>query len=67
MLVSDERPKFEKRQKPAVLILVLVDVGLGPALTRPLSLSTYGLNPCFSGCWSRTVAISGYVDFARKS
>ena len=38
-----------------VLILVLVDVGLG--LSTVMSLLVLGrgcLNPCFSGCWSRT-------------
>ena len=38
-----------------VLILVLVDVGLGPSGDDIASASTTaGLNPCFSGCWSRT-------------
>ena len=39
-----------------VLILVLVDVGLG----QPWLLDggeAGGLNPCFSGCWSRTCMI----------
>ena len=39
-----------------VLILVLVDVGLG--LRQIGVCRNYGtlcLNPCFSGCWSRTV------------
>ena len=38
-----------------VLILVLVDVGLGHATSVSLASSVAsGLNPCFSGCWSRT-------------
>ena len=45
----------EPESDGAVLILVLVDVGLG----RAPSLSVgqrwrLSLNPCFSGCWSRT-------------
>ena len=36
-----------------VLILVLVDVGLG-RLHAPLQRNLPRLNPCFSGCWSRT-------------
>ena len=38
-----------------VLILVLVDVGLGPVKEAIHSMHVFsGLNPCFSGCWSRT-------------
>ena len=38
-----------------VLILVLVDVGLGrPAMQQVWQLPSSRLNPCFSGCWSRT-------------
>ena len=37
----------------AVLILVLVDVGLGLGILGGIA-ATAGLNPCFSGCWSRT-------------
>ena len=41
--------------KEVVLILVLVDVGLGPvALNFHHSNRLVRLNPCFSGCWSRT-------------
>ena len=41
--------------KEVVLILVLVDVGLGLLHTGAVSIkNTNGLNPCFSGCWSRT-------------
>ena len=54
MLVSDKFDRCHDRIKDTdVLILVLVDVGLGPVV---LHLWNYGegLNPCFSGCWSRT-------------
>ena len=37
-----------------VLILVLVDVGLGRCSVCIRGASSPGLNPCFSGCWSRT-------------
>ena len=37
-----------------VLILVLVDVGLGQLRNVQSSIDQHGLNPCFSGCWSRT-------------
>ena len=38
-----------------VLILVLVDVGLGPLVPAlPPPCASASLNPCFSGCWSRT-------------
>ena len=41
--------------KEVVLILVLVDVGLGPvALNFHHANRLVRLNPCFSGCWSRT-------------
>ena len=41
-------------QKICVLILVLVDVGLGRAFRRVRGPEGIRLNPCFSGCWSRT-------------
>ena len=31
-----------------------MDVGLGQAPCRKIQSSTQRLNPCFSGCWSRT-------------
>ena len=37
-----------------VLILVLVDVGLGLMMLGFTALAEACLNPCFSGCWSRT-------------
>ena len=40
-----------------VLILVLVDVGLGQRELREALDDLDGLNPCFSGCWSRTLCI----------
>ena len=39
---------------PLVLILVLVDVGLGPTAPGTTRRWSRRLNPCFSGCWSRT-------------
>ena len=41
-----------------VLILVLVDVGLGPSREEKEAARQMGLNPCFSGCWSRTFSES---------
>ena len=38
-----------------VLILVLVDVGLGPLEMWDYRSNRCRLNPCFSGCWSRTI------------
>ena len=38
-----------------VLILVLVDVGLRLREREDFTGLRPGLNPCFSGCWSRTV------------
>ena len=43
-----------------VLILVLVDVGLGLVYIQSPQLPLSGLNPCFSGCWSRTM-VSGLL------
>ena len=40
-----------------VLILVLVDVGLGPAFAAESAAAHACLNPCFSGCWSRTSTV----------
>ena len=37
-----------------VLILVLVDVGLGHRGEGICHFPLQRLNPCFSGCWSRT-------------
>ena len=37
-----------------VLILVLVDVGLGQDAKEGVLSEQDCLNPCFSGCWSRT-------------
>ena len=56
MLVSDTpRDPASLTDHVPVLILVLVDVGLGPeedVLLRTIPCRC--LNPCFSGCWSRT-------------
>ena len=43
-----------------VLILVLVDVGLGRTGIGLNNAASCGLNPCFSGCWSRTAR---YIAF----
>ena len=55
MLVSD--PLNEGNVTPIVgkvLILVLVDVGLGRVAIKEDGVELKCLNPCFSGCWSRT-------------
>ena len=41
-------------QEKVVLILVLVDVGLGLIVGNLKYPALTSLNPCFSGCWSRT-------------
>ena len=51
-------PIFSARMNrtSTVLILVLVDVGLGQRKMFTTALgSERRLNPCFSGCWSRTI------------
>ena len=37
-----------------VLILLLMEYGLGPLLMRTIVLPTVCLNPSFNGIWSRT-------------
>ena len=44
----------QRTSEGPVLILVLVDVGLGPPVSSSAKTKPVGLNPCFSGCWSRT-------------
>ena len=54
--LSDEEVKALGLDR--VLILVLVDVGLGRGKTVSIEVnSREGLNPCFSGCWSRTETV----------
>ena len=54
MLVSDIDISVNKCSS-LVLILVLVDVGLGLFIIKELKAQESSrLNPCFSGCWSRT-------------
>ena len=38
-----------------VLILVLVEDGLGEVISSDFSAKYTGLNPCFSGGWSRSI------------
>ena len=37
-----------------VLILVLMEYGLGQMALKDIELQPIGLNPCFNGIWSRT-------------
>ena len=37
-----------------VLILVLMEYGLGPSIFAFSCHYAWGLNPCFNGIWSRT-------------
>ena len=61
MLVSDLSALFARTaESPTVLILVLVDVGLGRSTTMVLGKMCGCLNPCFSGCWSRTSKMPWY-------
>ena len=54
MLVSDVADGVTAIKDLKVLILVLVDVGLGHVGNFTQRPGETGLNPCFSGCWSRT-------------
>ena len=45
-----------------VLILVLVDVGLGPTSMSLFMPGRLSLNPCFSGCWSRTQVVVNRIQ-----
>ena len=60
-----ERGKSERKSAntSAVLILVLVEDGLGEAVILPTSRLPC-LNPCFSGGWSRSTK-SGEDDILR--
>ena len=40
-----------------VLILVLVEDGLGACMIKAINPTKDGLNPCFSGGWSRSLKI----------
>ena len=50
--------KWARALRALVLILVLVDVGLGHVLCQDALRPVRCLNPCFSGCWSRTSKLS---------
>ena len=50
-----------------VLILVLVDVGLGHTLMHVYNVTNEGLNPCFSGCWSRTEIVDSLNEKLKES
>ena len=66
MLVSDlEKRRADQRQPRNVLILVLVDVGLGHEMISKVVESITCLNPCFSGCWSRTGCKEGCEGFCQ--
>ena len=54
MLVSDHLGIHFGLVLENVLILVLVDVGLGHYSSGEPVWVYESLNPCFSGCWSRT-------------
>ena len=45
----------------AVLILVLVEDGLGAFIAIPKEHKSQRLNPCFSGGWSRSSHIYYYI------
>ena len=45
----------------AVLILVLVEDGLGEYFRIPLIKCGKSLNPCFSGGWSRRISAAAYL------
>ena len=55
--LGPRRAEIRAHPQRGVLILVLVDVGLGPVGMSPRTKGTVGLNPCFSGCWSRTLSL----------
>ena len=46
--------KWDTKSWEGVLILVLVEDGLGAGALAPQKLPKSGLNPCFSGGWSRS-------------
>ena len=62
MLVSDALIHGTGKLIHGVLILVLVDVGLGLRMIGGDGIHSSCLNPCFSGCWSRTIR-SGFKRF----
>ena len=57
-MVSD--PNQQTQAQQGVLILVLMEYGLGPVITliRKRALS---LNPCFNGIWSRTPKVISFA------
>ena len=52
-MVSERRRKLAKTATAQVLILVLVEDGLGAIPATGYICYMWGLNPCFSGGWSR--------------
>ena len=52
----------QKAASQTVLILVLVEDGLGAEQIRAIFSTDFGLNPCFSGGWSRSVNIKFIGD-----
>ena len=53
-MVSEATSNFSIKNAKAVLILVLVEDGLGASLSMQESGMQLCLNPCFSGGWSRS-------------
>ena len=62
MLVSDSEINNSEEEVHGVLILVLVDVGLGRVSCATDFQPPPRLNPCFSGCWSRTVLTQSKIN-----
>ena len=56
-MVSDEDAiLIDDESVEAVLILVLMEYGLGQGLNIPANREGGCLNPCFNGIWSRTMS-----------
>ena len=56
-MVSELADAIASANKVLVLILVLVEDGLGVSAMSPDIPYFNGLNPCFSGGWSRSVYV----------
>ena len=54
-MVSEAEIERAEKVGRAVLILVLVEDGLGAIVFPRVFNSMYRLNPCFSGGWSRSI------------
>ena len=59
--------RCQSRRSRLVLILVLVDVGLGHNGSWNVTTHIESLNPCFSGCWSRTLKSDAHQLFQKAS